>query len=298
MREPTLAYEQPSSLSPLPALRRIWWLGVAWSALVLFTSATTFVSWIVMPGGGLDVYTAIPYWWADAHRPASGLIVGTACVIWYRHGLEQRSTLAATLAFAAACLLFVPLAIMWNDPVYPRSTLLAQALRCMQLASVPLALSWAAISPGRFMLSRLAGFVAVAIALAAAEYALAVIYLHESRHFTTHAFWETLLSRGWFVGTVMRVAIMAAAAIAFGVAAFRFRRGHGTRPAMAGSWMLVGLAVLLQTTIYGLWWSAWDLSIPQQILRHVDSFAAILLSFCIGLAFLLPIRDSQRLATQ
>ena len=101
MQEPTLAYEEPSSLSPLPALRRIWWLGVAWVALVLLTSATTFVSWIVMPGGGLDVYTDIPYWWADAHRPATALIVATACATWYRRGLDRRSILAATLAFAA-----------------------------------------------------------------------------------------------------------------------------------------------------------------------------------------------------
>src|SRR5688572_6659883 len=226
MQEPTLAYEEPSSLSPLPALRRIWWLGVAWVALVLLTSATTFVSWIVMPGGGLEVYTAIPYWWADAHRPAVALIVGIACVIWYRRGLDRRSGLAATLALAAACLLFVPLVVMWNNPMFtgtatpPARLLLWQSIACVELAAVPLAMVWAAVDPAGFTLSRLAGLAALALALAAASDSQAIISLRLK--YTMRAFWDALLSRTYF-GINLTILIEAAAAVAFAIAALRLR---------------------------------------------------------------------------
>lgn len=298
---PTLEYAEPPAQNPLLALRRILWVGLAWSTLTLLTSGTTFLSWLVMPQGGLDVYLAIPYWWADIARPMAAIMILIACFVWRRIGVNQRSMTTAILAGAAVMLAFAPLAVLWNNRGItfdvtappPARILMGQAMSCLEIAAVPIALLWAAASPSRFTPSRLAGLAAVVLALAAANDSQSIFSLHESLHFRTRAFWEALLTRSWLVGVVMNVAIEAVAALAFASAAFRLRWGSGRQLATAGSWLLIALAIILQVTVYGLWWEAWQMSVLQHMLRHLDNFAFVLLSFCLGLAFLTPIRYSE-----
>src|SRR5690606_17918560 len=120
-------------------------------------------------------------------------------------------------------------------------------IACVEMAVVPLAMLWAAAGPARFGLSRLAGLAAVALALAAANDTQVIIGLHERLHYRSGAFSDALLSRA-YLGIGLTILIEAAAAALFAVAAFRFPRGQGMRLAMTGSWLLVGLAILLQTT--------------------------------------------------
>ena len=169
------------------------------------------------------------------------------------------------------------------------------SLRYVLLAGVPLTLLFAALSPRHFTPARLATLAAIAMVLVAGEQMTSILSLLDSMPLWSAAFWETITRPDWLNLSALIVACSMAAAVLLAAAAARLRSGRSATPGVCASWLLLLLVLWLHLTTWGFWWDPhgmYSLSTSMHVLRITSSLAYVLMEFCLGLAFLLPLYAS------
>ena len=301
-----LGYAGGFEADPVPALRRIRALGLAWGALAMTCGVTTFLQNIYWPheGGRWDAYFARDYWYGGLAHPTAGLLALAASFFWWADGSRARP-LSATLAAAsaAAALSLVPIVVAerfrWTWTPYSELSRLGSdvmiSIRFVVMAGVPLAMFWAALDPRRFTPARLAALGAVAALLVAGEHVVAILSLLDSMSIWSAAFWQTFADGGWLEVSIPGGACTLPAAGLLALAATRLRSGRTATSAVCASWLLLLLVLWLFTTTYGFWWrwrDEYPLSVPIHALRIASGASYMLMQLALGLAFLLPLRPS------
>lgn len=290
-----LNYAEPVRLDPLPALRRIRALAIVWALLVISSEVCDLTMTVHWPqNGGWGTYLQNPVW---VYANALGAVLLTCSVLAWR-GLDpgRRRGAIALLAGAAAAMPLVTLVggVATSQLVPTMALLINEFARFALLASVPLAVVWAAIRPQTFTAARVASIAGLSMLFAVAFTGFSIASLAASVSPWSGSFWSTLLSRGW-INAVVKAACTLVAATLFGLAIRRLRRGRSAAPAVWASWLLVALVGWLCLTSYGVWWNAWELPAWLRAVQIVSRALYLLLLLCAGLAFLVPLTPDRTL---
>lgn len=291
-----LSYADPVRLDPLPALRRIRTLGVAWCLLVLCYGAIQLIETVYWPyeGGGWAGYLERPLWvYAEL---LGAVLLALAVLAWGRPDRDRRNVLAAGLSLLAAA---TPLVIYVGrvtsyDAGLTLFLVVGEFTRFALLAALPLAFAWAAVLPQRFTAVRLSAVSALSMLFFAGFAGAAFPSLLTSISPLSSEFWRTLftLQAGWINALIEIVCALLAAGL-FAAGMRRLRAGRPPTTSILASWLLLALILWLCASRYIPGQGPWELNGWMRALGTASNGLYLLMLLSAGLAFLLPLRPAR-----